>query len=74
MTLSLRTRSAGCFTSLTSLEESNGSGLTHEKKGTMPSIGSHRMDKTVLFVDDEPSILKKRRLVFETLGYSVLTA
>jgi hypothetical protein len=32
------------------------------------------MDKTVLFVDDEPSILKKRRLVFETLGYSVLTA
>jgi CheY-like chemotaxis protein len=32
------------------------------------------MDKTVLFVDDEPSILKIRRLVFETLGYSVLTA
>jgi CheY-like chemotaxis protein len=52
----------------------NGSGLTHEKKRTMPSTGSHRMPKTVLFVDDEPSILKMRRLVFETLGYSVFTA
>jgi CheY-like chemotaxis protein len=28
----------------------------------------------VLFVDDEPSILEMRRLVFESLGYSVLTA
>jgi CheY-like chemotaxis protein len=30
--------------------------------------------KTVLFVDDEPSILKIRRLIFEALGYSVFTA
>jgi CheY-like chemotaxis protein len=35
---------------------------------------SHRTARTVLFVDDEPSILKIRRLVFEALGYSVLTA
>jgi CheY-like chemotaxis protein len=52
----------------------NGSGLTHEKKRTMPSTGSHRTAKTLLFVDDEPSILKLRRLVFEALGYSVFTA
>jgi len=35
---------------------------------------SDRSAKTVLFVDDEPSILEMRRLVFETIGYSVLTA
>jgi CheY-like chemotaxis protein len=35
---------------------------------------SHRSMKTILFVDDEPSILSMRRLVFEALGYSVLTA
>ena len=35
---------------------------------------SYRPAKTVLFVDDEPSILSMRRLVFEALGYSVLTA
>jgi CheY-like chemotaxis protein len=38
-------------------------GLTNTKKSA-----------TILFVDDEPSILKLRRLVFEALGYSVLTA
>ncbi|HEY6271803.1 MAG TPA: response regulator [Terriglobales bacterium] len=30
--------------------------------------------KTILFVDDEPSLLQARRLVFEALGYRVLTA
>ena len=30
--------------------------------------------KTVLFVDDEPSLLEARRLVFEAIGYRVLTA
>src|SRR6476660_5950626 len=35
---------------------------------------SYRSAKIVLFVDDEPSILEMRRLVFESLGYSVLTA
>jgi CheY-like chemotaxis protein len=39
-------------------------GYAHEKEPA----------KIVLFVDDEPSILSMRRLVFEALGYSVLTA
>lgn len=30
--------------------------------------------RTILLVDDEPSILQVRSLIFETLGYSVLTA
>jgi CheY-like chemotaxis protein len=30
--------------------------------------------KTILFVDDEATILKLRRLVFESIGYSVFTA
>jgi CheY-like chemotaxis protein len=30
--------------------------------------------KTILFVDDEASILKVRKLVFENMGYCVLTA
>lgn len=30
--------------------------------------------RTVLFVDDEPSILTVRRMIFEGRGYSVLTA
>ena len=40
----------------------------------MLSRESYRSAKTVLLVDDEPSILSMRRLVFETLGYSVFTA
>lgn len=30
--------------------------------------------KTILFVDDEPSILQVRQLIFESEGYAVLTA
>lgn len=30
--------------------------------------------QTILFIDDDPDILKVRRLVFEVVGYSVLTA
>ncbi len=37
------------------------------KNGYAPS-------RTVLFVDDEPEILEVRRLIFEVMGYSVLTA
>lgn len=47
----------------------NERGLSHEEERAVLSAG-----KTVLFVDDEPSILKVRRLIFEALGYSVLTA
>jgi CheY-like chemotaxis protein len=38
--------------------------------GTRPTS----VPKTILFVDDEPSLLEARRLVFEALGYRVLTA
>jgi CheY-like chemotaxis protein len=51
-----------------SRKNGNSSGFAHEKESA--SLSS----KTVLFVDDEPSILSMRRLVFEALGYSVLTA
>jgi len=53
----------------------NGNGWSaHEKESEVLSTESHREAKTILFVDDEPSILTMRRLVFESLGYSVLTA
>lgn len=52
----------------------NDGGLSHEEERAVLSAESYRTGKTVLFVDDEPSILKVRRLIFETLGYSVLTA
>jgi len=51
-----------------------GNGLTHEKESAALFAPGYRTGTTVLFVDDEPSILKMRRLVFETLGYSVFTA
>jgi DNA-binding response OmpR family regulator len=35
---------------------------------------SSSVPKALLFVDDEPSLLQSRRLVFEALGYRVLTA
>jgi len=35
---------------------------------------SYAAPRTILFVDDEPSLLEARRLMFEFMGYSVLTA
>ena len=35
---------------------------------------STSVPKTILFVNDEPSLLQTRRLVFEALGYRVFTA
>jgi CheY-like chemotaxis protein len=54
----------------------NGGGLAHEheEERVVLSAESYRTAKTVLFVDDESSILMMRRLVFEALGYSILTA
>lgn len=52
----------------------NGSGLAHEEERAVHSAESERRAKTVLFVDDEASILEIRRIVFESLDYSVLTA
>ena len=51
-----------------SRKNGNSSGFANEKESAALST------KTVLFVDDEPSILSMRRLVFEALGYSVFTA
>jgi CheY-like chemotaxis protein len=55
-----------------SRKNGNSSGFSHEKESAARE--SYRSAKIVLFVDDEPSILSMRRLVFEALGYSVLTA
>jgi CheY-like chemotaxis protein len=44
-----------------------GPGNTHGKD-------SYASSRTVLFVDDEPDLLEARRLMFEFMGYSVLTA
>ena len=71
MTLSLRNLVRGLFFNGT---RSNGNGLAHERVSEALSRESSRIAKTVLFVDDEPAILSMRRLVFEALGYSVLTA
>jgi len=49
-------------------------GLTNTKKNAGRPAQNNRTPKTILFVDDEASILKLRCLVFEALGYSVLTA
>jgi CheY-like chemotaxis protein len=59
----------------------NGSGsngnnnvVAHEKEPEVLSRESYSSAKTILIVDDEPSILSMRRFVFEALGYSVFTA
>jgi CheY-like chemotaxis protein len=52
----------------------NGSDLAHKEERTGRSKESFPTAKSVLFIDDEVSILKMRRLVFEAVGYSVLTA
>ena len=73
MTLSLRNVVRGLFFKGSRIN-GNGGWLAHEKEPEVLSAESRRAAKTVLFVDDEPSILSIRRLVFEALGYSVLTA
>lgn len=67
MTLSLKNVVRSLFFN-GSRKNGNSSGFAREKESVSLST------KTVLFVDDEPSILSMRRLVFEALGYSVLTA
>lgn len=73
MTLSLRNVVRGLFFK-GSTKKNSGGWFADEKEPEVLSTESHRTAKTVLFVDDEPSILAIRRLVFESLGYSVLTA
>ena len=46
-----------------------------ESRRTSSSTAEHQIPaKTILFADDECSILTVRRLLFERLGYCVLTA
>jgi CheY-like chemotaxis protein len=52
----------------------NGSGFAREKELEVPLTENSHTAKTILFVDDELSLLKMRCLIFEALGYSVLTA
>jgi CheY-like chemotaxis protein len=44
--------------------------VSHANALSSPSLPC----RTILLVDDEPSILQVRSLIFESLGYSVLTA
>jgi CheY-like chemotaxis protein len=69
MTLSLKNVMRRLF--FYSSRRNGNSGLAHEKEIDVLTTCTA---KTILFVDDEPSILSMRRLVFEALGYSVLTA
>ena len=57
-----------------SIRNGNGSGLVQEEELAVRSKERSPTAKSVLFVDDEASILMMRRVVFEALGYSVLTA
>jgi len=43
-------------------------------KGSRVLLKSSRRSLTILLIDDEPAILSLQRALFETLGYSVLTA
>jgi CheY-like chemotaxis protein len=54
---------------------SNGSeSLSREALGKGYLQDRYPASQTILFVDDDPSILAVRRLIFEVLGFSVLTA
>jgi CheY-like chemotaxis protein len=68
MTFSLKNVLAAMF-SKSSAVDCNGNWSAQE---TEPK--SCRQTTTILCVDDEPSILSMRRLIFESLGYVVLTA
>jgi CheY-like chemotaxis protein len=73
MTLALRNLIRGVFFDGPA-NNGYGNGSAHKREPLVFSRKTHRSAKLILFVDDEPSLLSMRRLVFETLGYSVLTA
>jgi two-component system alkaline phosphatase synthesis response regulator PhoP len=73
MTLSLKNAVRGLFFN-DSRRNGNDGRRAHEKEPEVLLRESYLSAKTILIVDDEPSILSMRRLVFEALGYSVLTA
>jgi CheY-like chemotaxis protein len=73
MTLFLKNVMRGLFFS-GSGRNGNDRGHFHKEAPQALSRESYRPAKVILIVDDEPSILSMRRLVFEALGYSVFTA
>src|SRR5215469_1676902 len=52
----------------------NGNGKVSRPKRNSRFTDNQGLKKTILFVDDEPAILEVRRVLFEALNYSVLTA
>jgi CheY-like chemotaxis protein len=74
MTLALRNLIRGGLFFDGPANNGNGNGFAYKREPHVFSRKTHRSAKVILFVDDEPSLLSMRRLVFETLGYSVLTA
>jgi CheY-like chemotaxis protein len=48
--------------------------FAREREPDVFSRKTHRSAKVIFFVDDEPSILSMRRLMFEALGHPVFTA
>jgi CheY-like chemotaxis protein len=48
--------------------------FSRQASGSTRGENSYALSRTILFVDDEPSLLEVRRLIFEVMGYSVLTA
>jgi CheY-like chemotaxis protein len=53
---------------------SNGKNFSREMRDKGHLRDSYPPSQTILFVDDEPSVLAVRRLIFEAVGFSVLTA
>lgn len=65
----------GPWVSYAPRRSSNGSkSLSSEALEKRHLQGTSPASQTILFVDDEPSILAVRRLIFEVLGFCVLTA
>jgi CheY-like chemotaxis protein len=52
----------------------NGNGKTNHREGGSRRTDNQGLKKTILFVDDEAPLLEVRRVLFEALNYSVLTA
>jgi CheY-like chemotaxis protein len=63
----------GRWVSYTPGTSSNGSESSSREFPTKHLQG-YEPSQTILFVDDEPTILAVRRLIFEAIGFSVLTA
>jgi CheY-like chemotaxis protein len=52
----------------------NGNGKTNHREHRSCCTDNQGLRKTILFVDDEAPLLEVRRILFEALNYTVLTA